>query len=280
MTDTLVELYDEFAGDYERTRVPRFRPFLKRLLQYYDTRPGSQVLDAACGTGLAATMVAPRVGHGGKIVGVDRSARMLDIARHKAAGFGFGQCEFVQGDILKLNAPADSFDLIICSFGLWDPPQALFAEFYQLLKPQGALLAQTWGWGRERDAVGTAYKSVLHEYSPGDRDERVRQVRAEYAKHTASWAGLETPEDYETALRSAGFSQEHVEWFEAPLQFKNLDELIDFYNVGSSARCEIAAMDVETRIAFRQAARSALEPLLPAGRIEFKWRAMQVSARK
>src|SRR5581483_2876047 len=108
-------LFDDFATDYERTRVPRFRPFVKKLLQLYDTRPGSQVLDAGCGTGLAATLVAPRVGQGGRVLRLDASEQMLEIARHKAQSFGFTQCEFVEGDVTRMDLPDASFDLVISS---------------------------------------------------------------------------------------------------------------------------------------------------------------------
>ncbi len=274
----LVQLYDAFAPEYERTRVPRFRPFVKKLLQLYDTRPGSRVLDAGCGTGLVATMVAPRAGHAGKVIGVDASAAMLEIARHKARGFGFDQCEFVLGDIAHLDTADDSFDVVICSFALWGEPRELFAEFFRALKPHGALLIQN--WEMDRGGIARAYGDALQKFASATADERVSQVRAIFSKHRADWAEVQTPQDYERVLSAVGFSQVFAQWFACSTHFKNLDELIEFHNVGVRSRAELAAMNETTRAEFHAAARNALQQFENANGIAQEWRAVQVMARK
>lgn len=274
----LTDLYNEFAPDYERTRVPRFRPFLKRLLQYYDTRPGSYVLDAGCGTGLAATMVAPRAGHNGKVLGVDLSVKMLEIAREKAHGYGFDQCEFVVGDISHVNAPDETFDLILCSFALWQAPDVLFSEFYRLLKPNGALLAQN--WGSTDDAIEQVYNDVLHSFVSGDDDERIQQVRAARAKHRADWAGIRDAQDYDRVLRGIGYSQVGAQWYENTVHYKSLDEVIDFYDVGGNSRLQLGLMDAPTREQFYTAVRAALQPFVTERGVDQLWRVIQISARK
>lgn len=276
--NVLVSLYDEFAPEYEQTRVPRFRPFVKKLLQQYDTRPGSHVLDAGCGTGLVATMVAPRVGHGGKVLGVDASAKMLELARHKASGFGFAQCEFVLGDITHLDAAAESFDVVICSFALWGEPRALFGEFFRVLKPHGALLLQN--WETERGGLTRAFVETLRAFSTQTPDERVSQARAMLSKHRAEWNELQTPAEYERVLREVGFSQTSAQWFVHTTHFKNLDECIEFHGMGVGARAELAAMDETTRTNFHTAARAALQPFEKERGVDEEWRAIQVSARK
>lgn len=278
MSQILTELYDEFASEYERTRVPRFRPFVKKLLQQYDTRPGSHVLDAGCGTGLAATMVAPRAGHGGQVLGVDASEKMLEIARHKAQGFGFVQCEFVLGDITQLDAADESFDVVICSFALWGEPRALFAEFFRVLKPGGALLLQN--WEAERGGITRTFNETLRAFSTQTPDERVSQARAILSKHRAEWNELQTPADYERVLSEVGFSQTSAQWFENATHFKNVDECIEFHALGVGARAELAAMNVTTRADFHAAIRDALQPIANERGVDEEWRVIQVSARK
>lgn len=274
----IASLYDRLAPDYERTRVPRFRPFVKRLLQFYDTRPGSHVLDAACGTGLVATALAPRVGHTGRVLGIDLSPAMLEIARQKAHGYGFDQCEFVLGDMAHVDAPDSSFDLITCSFGLWGDPDAIFAEFLQLLKPGGALLVQN--WEMERTGVPRTYSETLHTFSTTSPDARVRAVRESFSVQRALWNDINVPADYERRLRQVGFSTVSAQWMVAPAHFKNLEELVEFHNVGVFASAEIAAMDAPTRSAFTQALYDALNPLVTDRGLDEEWRAIQVSARK
>src|SRR5207302_9600231 len=47
-------------------------------------KKGETVLDVGCGTGLVTQLVAEKVGKKGSVVGIDLSARMLDLARLKA----------------------------------------------------------------------------------------------------------------------------------------------------------------------------------------------------
>lgn len=274
----LASLYDSLAPDYERTRVPRFRPFVKRLLQFYDTRPGSHVLDVGCGTGLVATSVAPRAGHTGRVLGIDVSPAMLEIARQKAHGFGFTQCEFVLGDAAHIQEPDNAFDLITCSFALWGEPRQLFAEFYRLLKPQGALLIQN--WEMERTGIPRTYSETLHTFASAGSDESVRAVRAAFNGQRELWRDLKSPADYERVLRETGFTSVTAQWMVANTHFKNLEELIEFHDFGVFARAEIAALDEPTRAAFHQALRDALHPLATDKGLDEEWRAIQVSARK
>jgi ubiquinone/menaquinone biosynthesis C-methylase UbiE len=276
--DTLTELYDEFAPDYERTRVPRFRPFVKQLLRLYDTRPGSHVLDAGCGTGLAATMVAPRVGHSGRVLGVDLSPRMLEIARHKAHGYGFDQCEFVLGDMAHLDVAAESFDVVICSFALWRDPHALAGEFLRVLKPGGALLLQN--WTSDRDGALAAYDSVASRYldsAPSDISDSLREVRAQNREW---WNTLQTPEAYVQLLREAGFSSARAEPCALPLHFSSSAELVEFQNLTVWRRRPLARLDPALRNRFLADAESALRPFETAKGIDVESRAIQVVALK
>jgi O-methyltransferase/aklanonic acid methyltransferase len=55
-----------------------------RLVEVAAPKRGEAVLDVGCGTGLVAHLVADKVGKKGSVVGIDLSARMLDLARPKA----------------------------------------------------------------------------------------------------------------------------------------------------------------------------------------------------
>jgi ubiquinone/menaquinone biosynthesis C-methylase UbiE len=276
-SDTLISLYDQFAPEYEKTRVPRFRPFVKRLLQLYDTRPSSQVLDAGCGTGLAATMVAPRVGHGGRVLGVDASAAMLEIARHKAHGFGFTQCEFIQGDMTHLDVPAESFDLVICSFALWDEPQVLFSEFYRVLKPHGVCLLQNW------DDLGEAEKihsQTLGAFVVKTPEAPVAAMREMGERFQVQWKDINSPEDYENELKRAGFASASASMFAQTTRFASVDEFIDFERFSVRTRAELDALSPDARKEFEQRVRNALAPLLSPHGLDLQWQAVQVIARK
>ncbi len=275
---TFAEIFDAFAADYERTRVPRFRPFVKKLLQLYDTRPKARVLDAGSGTGLAATLVAPRVGHDGCVIGVDVSEKQLEIARQKAKNFGFTQCEFRTGDVSVLDFPDGEFDLVICSFALQGKPAHLFSEFFRVLKPgAGALLCQD--WTSMRAAPEAAYEEVFASYRVLQADERLGRFRAARAENNKNWDPLGTPADYARILNEVGFrqAQGHVEVI--PQHFDNAGAYVEWRSLETVHRTELDAMEPAKREQFLHAAREELQSFETPKGLDFDWSAIQIVAR-
>ncbi len=67
--------WDLAADSYEALWQAQLAPAQVRLLERVALRPGEQVLDVACGTGLVSLAAAQAVGPGGEVTGVDLSAR-------------------------------------------------------------------------------------------------------------------------------------------------------------------------------------------------------------
>jgi ubiquinone/menaquinone biosynthesis C-methylase UbiE len=67
--------------------------------------PPARTLDVACGTGFMTRHLR------GKVVGLDQSASMLEVARDQVP-----KAEFVQGDALNLPFPDGSFDRLFTSY--------------------------------------------------------------------------------------------------------------------------------------------------------------------
>jgi ubiquinone/menaquinone biosynthesis C-methylase UbiE len=126
------QTYDE--GDWH----PRIA---HRLVEYAQISQGQHILDIATGTGMVAIEAAQLVGFQGRVVGVDISTGMLEQAKRKIEALGLNNIEFVLADAEKLNFPANSFDIVLCSSALiWmaDVPAAL-RLWHQLLKPGGLI---------------------------------------------------------------------------------------------------------------------------------------------
>lgn len=95
------------------------------------------VADLGTGTGLFATTVAPHVA---QVIGIDRSAEMLDAARQRAEGLD--HVEFREGTLEALPIDPGSIDLAVLSLVLHyviDPGAAL-AEAARILRPGGRLI--------------------------------------------------------------------------------------------------------------------------------------------
>ncbi|MET1036229.1 MAG: methyltransferase domain-containing protein [Arthrobacter sp.] len=92
--DAMAPFYDAFSGEYPVYRAGRLAGFAGLCPD-----PGARVLDAGCGTGLNFGPLLGRLGPGGAVVGIDRSAGMLRRAERRAAAQGWDNIVLVQADL-------------------------------------------------------------------------------------------------------------------------------------------------------------------------------------
>jgi ubiquinone/menaquinone biosynthesis C-methylase UbiE len=122
------DAYDRYIGRWSRLFVPS-------LLAAAEVNTGHRVLDVATGTGEAALMAIPTVGHSGMVVGSDLSAGMLGAARTRLSD----GLRVVATDGQALAFREASFDAVICQLGLMffpDPARGL-SEIRRVLRPRG-----------------------------------------------------------------------------------------------------------------------------------------------
>jgi len=116
------------------------------LLEMAWVQPGQRVLDLATGSGEPAVTAARVVGSGGKVVGVDQSSAMLQLARERAQRLGLKNIDFVQSDVERLALDEANFDAVLCRWGLMFMPDLVgtLKRLCHLLKPGGWLAAAVW----------------------------------------------------------------------------------------------------------------------------------------
>jgi SAM-dependent methyltransferase len=108
-------------------------------------KPGEVVVDLGCGGGLDVLLAAKRVGPAGKVIGIDMTPEMLELARRNAAkadgGNPAANVEFHQAAIDRLPLADASVDCVIsnCVINLAPDKQAVFREIARVLKPGGRL---------------------------------------------------------------------------------------------------------------------------------------------
>ena len=110
------------------------------LLRAAGIAPGMRVLDLGTGIGHVAMLVADLVGPQGCVVGIDTSARLLDVAA--ARGSTRPQLHFVEGDVRSWR-DSEPFDAVVgrlILFHLADPVGVL-RHHAASLRPAGLLLA-------------------------------------------------------------------------------------------------------------------------------------------
>jgi SAM-dependent methyltransferase len=150
-----------------------------------DLSPGETVLDLGSGAGGDVLISARRVSPGGKAIGLDMTAEMLELARKNAREAGVDNVEFIEGYLEDIPLPDESVDVVIsnCVINLAADKAVVLTEAARVLRPGG------------RFAISDV---VAHE----DMDE---ETRADMSAFTGCIAGALTEAEYRSALAGAGF---------------------------------------------------------------------------
>jgi ubiquinone/menaquinone biosynthesis C-methylase UbiE len=148
--------------------------FLKSIFNTWGKGNIKTVLDAGCGTGSHAILLAEM---GYEVTGVDLSAKMLQIAARKTVAQK-KKIEYIKGDIRHLNLP-EKYDAAVAMFNVMgylttnqDIDNALMS-IRQCLIPEGLFIWDAW--------FGPA---VLHE-KPGEREKTIEQQQDSSIKRYA-----------------------------------------------------------------------------------------------
>ena len=136
------------------------RRWKRRLIDLAAPRPGARALDLATGTGDLAFALAS---HGARVVGLDITFRMIELANGKAAPAALSRPpSFVVGDMLALPFPSGSFDIVTTGYGLRNVPNLATAieEIERVLSPGGCVLSLDFNRPSNR-LVRSAYLAYL-----------------------------------------------------------------------------------------------------------------------
>lgn len=134
----------------------------RRLLSDAGVTPGMHVLDVGCGRGDVALMLADIVGDHGRVVGVDRDANAITVAKARARALGLTNLAFAVKDLDAVSLDLGPFDAVIGRRVLMylPDPARVVAALASLLRPGGLVVFQ------EHDATvgpGLGGQLPLHE---------------------------------------------------------------------------------------------------------------------
>jgi ubiquinone/menaquinone biosynthesis C-methylase UbiE len=172
------------AADYfDAPALSFWNRFGRETIDRLQLQPGDRVLDVCCGSGASAIPAAIKVGSTGSVLGVDLAESLLDLARQKSHQQGLVNIEFRGGDFTSLDLPSESFDAIVCVFGIFFIPdmEAAVAELWRMLRPGGKLAITSWGarvfepanqtfWNAIKSERPDLYKQFTPWYRIGDTD--------------------------------------------------------------------------------------------------------------
>lgn len=150
---TLRRWFDENATHYDRISqalsLGSGNWYRRRVLERLELQAGASVLDVACGTGVLSWSAQGLLGSGCRVVGLDPSLGMLQVARSR------GVRDLVCARAERLPFEDGTFDCVLMGYALRhvEDLDRTFSEFRRVLTPAGKLLileitAPESRWGR------------------------------------------------------------------------------------------------------------------------------------
>jgi trans-aconitate 2-methyltransferase len=178
------------GANYDRLSTP-MEAMGKEVLQRLPLEGSETVIDAGCGSGRVTEALIARLPRG-RVVGVDASDSMIDVARERLGD----RAQLHVADLVTfdLGLRADAI-LSTATFHWIADHDALFARLRAHLRDGGRLVAQCGGQGNIASVHAAAREAMAAE---------------PYAPHFADWQGpwnFATPQDTERRLAAAGFAE-------------------------------------------------------------------------
>ncbi len=138
------------------------------------------ILDAGCGTGAAALLLAEHYSRS-RVIAVDLSNDFLDTLRQEAERRALGErIRCVHGDMLQPAVPAESLDLIWSEGAVYVVGfEHALRNWKALLKPQGLVIVSEMSWFSEN--IPTEASDFWRRAYPGMEPEEGNRRRAEAA---------------------------------------------------------------------------------------------------
>lgn len=137
------EVYNIMADDY--SQLEGYNPDADLGLgcglptQFAKIKQGDVVIDLGSGAGNDAFVARHETGETGKVIGIDFTPAMIELARRNAEVRGFNNVEFRQGDIEHMPVTANTANVIVsnCVLNLVPNKDAVIKEIHRVLKAGG-----------------------------------------------------------------------------------------------------------------------------------------------
>ena len=190
---SIPEYYDRCLGK------AYFGPPAAELARRVPVKPGGDVLELACGTGLASRRIRARLDPSVRFVATDLSPAMIEYARAQPGTEGI---EWREADMCSLPFGDGEFAFAVCALGFMFPPDKpkAFSEARRVLKPGGKLLFSVWD-RIEENPTGLVGAQALEGLAPGDPD---LVFRTQYE--------LADPDQLRRLATGAGFTDVQVDF--------------------------------------------------------------------
>jgi ubiquinone/menaquinone biosynthesis C-methylase UbiE len=127
-----------------------YRPLARQVVSLLPSdEAGYTIVDLGCGPGLLSVELCKLMPQA-RVMGVDPSAEMLEVASRNVSRAGLSNFETRMGGAERIPMRSDSVSLVVSqsSFHEWQDPQEGLSEVFRVLEPGGVLVlkdySRTW----------------------------------------------------------------------------------------------------------------------------------------
>ncbi|MGB9022211.1 MAG: methyltransferase domain-containing protein [Candidatus Bathyarchaeia archaeon] len=164
-------------------------------------REGDIVVDIGSGPGFDVCAFSNSVGEKGRVIGLDLSKEMIEVATERAKQLRLRNAEFTLCDAEAIPLESGTVDLVVsnCAINLMPDKRKAIRELARLLKPSGRIVIA--------DEVG---------FKPFEK-----RARDDLEKWCHCISGAITPEEYAEFMKAAGLIEVHAQ----PLRYRDQREV-------------------------------------------------------
>lgn len=184
-------LSKQLESNYRKRDFQRRRRLVEEIL---GPRKGEAVLDVGCGPGFYLKELAPAVGPGGDLAGIDSSEQMVELARVRCAGIANVALHIGSGSSLPFADGRFDAAISVQVLEFVAELDAALTELHRVLRPGGRVVVWDVDWAA----------AAWHSDHP-DRSARVLRAWEGHLSHPA------LPRTLASRLRAAGFTGVSVE---------------------------------------------------------------------
>lgn len=149
------DYYDKYLGPLV------FEDYSIDLANRIQVNGKPRILEIAAGTGIATRHISQRISSNASLIVTDLNEGMLEIAKTKTVEKGNIEFRTADGQDLPFNL--NSFDVVVCQFGIMFFPdkEKGMAESFRVLKPGGKYIFNVWDTYDKNPLIKLVNDSVL-----------------------------------------------------------------------------------------------------------------------
>jgi ubiquinone/menaquinone biosynthesis C-methylase UbiE len=254
--------YDQYLGPV------LFEPYALDIIDRTDRSKYQNVLELACGTGRVTRHLVKILPENGMLTATDLNADMIDVARSIVKD---AKIRWMIADAQELVFPDESFDHVICQFGVMFFPDKLkaFQEALRVLKNGGSFLFNVWD-SLETNPRSAIIKKVMEGIMGNEAPDFL-------SKGPYSFYDKEV---IQSLLQQAGFRNIALEVVQKTAYYPSADDLIKGFVDGSPLSAYLVQQTPALQQTIRKKLRQAIVSELGEARIISPMQAIVCSATK